>query len=376
MNAKSGMKLPSTIERARRRCTRLIVYSHLSYLAYRYRYLTVFTLIGVSSLLMEIALARFVMPASWPWLAQALVAFGLGLMTSFLLNATFNFRVPKRDFVRTFQRFALVSVISFALNMLAVACFYNWIGPAYGEARLVSAAILFLVAYSLHRRFTFDMTRNFGIALYASREERLYEAFLRIGRKCDHVHMDLVDESFNPRCAPVEVGRVRLARKLWNRAPICLHIMSRRPRHWMEQTWDDVDWYLFHTNIDDEPLKLVVECRMRGKKVGVVWHRNDAVETLFPLLPHVDFVMVLGIAEPGRSGQQLLDEALAVTDMLHRIRGNYRYEVMVDGGVNPQTIRRLPAKYVVAASSVLRANNPILSLHRLKTESRYERIAA
>ena len=44
-------------------------------------------------------------------------------------------------------------------------------------------------------------------------------------------------------------------------------------------------------------------CRERGCKVGVVWHHTINMQQLLPYLPHVDFLTVLGIDRPGRSGQ-------------------------------------------------------------------------
>lgn len=370
------MQLMQELHWFARRCRRGLQLSKLSFLVYRYRYLAAFTAIGFVSIALEVLLARYVLPARWPWLPKACLAFSLGLTCSFLLNALLNFRVPAHAFVQTFAKFSLVSSLSFGLNMLAVYSAQAWLGQAYGMARFASAGVLFFLAYSLHRRFTFDATRNFGIAVYATRSERLHAVYSKIGRKCDHVHVDLVDESFDAHCLPVAVNRVRLARRIWKDTPLFLHIMSRHPAHWMEQTWDDVDCYLFHTTIDDDPLRLIVECRLRRKQVGVVWHCSAPLETVLPLLPHVDFVMVLGIAKPGQSGQALMEEAIAVTNALDDMRKSYGYTVVFDGGVNPNTVSQIRAKYIVAASSVLRAENPVLQIHQLKTEARYGRSAA
>src|SRR6185369_6742566 len=103
--------------------------------------------------------------------------------------------------------------------------------------------------------------RNFGIALYASENERVHQAFYRVGRSCDHVHVDLVDETMNPSCARVDLGKLRAARKLWGSTPICLHVMSLRPLQWFEQSWNQVDWLLFHVSSHDDPLHLIRQCR-------------------------------------------------------------------------------------------------------------------
>jgi pentose-5-phosphate-3-epimerase/putative flippase GtrA len=358
-----------------KRLRRMASHSHASFLIYRYRYLAKFALIGFLSIVLEVELTRW-LPSAWPWLTKAMAAFGLGLLVSFGLNATVNFRVPTRYLLHTFVRFAMVSFLSFGLNMVAVNWFRELSQAAYGEARLISSGVLFLLAYWLHRRYTFSLTRNFGIAVYASQSESVRRIFHRIGRNCDHVHVDLIDETMNRDCSPVDLRKLRIARELWRGVPVSLHVMSLAPSRWIAQTWQEVDWYLFHLNVREDLHSLIAECRLRGKKVGIVWHQSVTVGELLPLLPHVDFVMVLGIAEPGRSGQSLLAEAVRVAAALDGLRARYGYELMFDGGINAATIGQIRAKYIVAASAVLRADDPVQVSHYLKTTGKYERRAA
>ena len=79
---------------------------------------------------------------------------------------------------------------------------------------------------------------------------------------------------------------------------------------------------------------------------------------LMPYLAHVDFVMVLGIAQPGQSGQPMQEEAIQVAAMLDGMRERYGFEVIFDGGVNAGNIARIRAKYVVAASAGVARRQP------------------
>ena len=364
--------LPRRLSRWQTKLVRAFTHTQLSYTVYRYRYLATFTAIGMLSVVLEILLAGRVMPAVWPWQLRAALAFVLGMLVSFSLNTAINFRVPREYLLHTFWRFAVVSVFSFSLNMLVVDLLQRWVGDVYGPARLASAGVLFLIAYALHRRYTFDRTRSFGIAVYASNEERVSRIFHRVGRNCNHLHVDLVDSTMNPHAGPVDLTQIARARRLWPGTPVCLHVMSYYPRHWAQQTWDQVDWLLFHVDAHDDLAELIFQCRARGKRVGVVWHTSAAVGLLLPYLPHVDFVMVLGIAKPGQSGQPILEEAIALAETLDQMRERYGFEIIFDGGVNAATITRIRAKYVVAASAVLRAASPIRSAHCLQSGALYE----
>ncbi|MGD9713707.1 MAG: GtrA family protein [Thermomicrobiales bacterium] len=350
--------------------------AYISFLRYRYRYLGVFTLIGLLSIVLELLVLQAMRHWSINWPLKALLAFLLGLLFSFGCNAWLNFQVSRRYLLSTFVRFCGVSFLSFALNMVAVAIFRELFIEGYNTARLGSSALLFLLAYTLHRRFTFDQARNYGVAVYATVTEDVDSIYTRLGRNCDHVHIDLVDHTMNPHATPVDLDKVRHAQRLWPGLPFAVHLMSLTPRRWLDQLWDLGDWFLFHLAARDDLFDLILQCRTRDKKVGIVWHVSDSLAALLPYLPHVDFVMVLGIAQPGQSGQVLLDKAVQAADLLDRLRPRYGFQVMFDGGVGPGTIGRIRARYVVAASAVLRAADPVRASHSLRTGARYERRSA
>src|SRR5262245_37646820 len=186
---------------------RLFTHTRLGYWVYRYRYLVTFTAIGFASILLQLLLVSVVLRESWPWPVKAGVGFLVGLAFSFWLNARINFDVPREHLRATFVRFAAVSGLSFALNMLAVAGATELVPTAYGPARLGSAAGWFLVAYTLQRRWTFDTARYFGVAVYAAEGEDADAIYAKLGRNCDHVHVDLIDATFSAAARPVDLAK-------------------------------------------------------------------------------------------------------------------------------------------------------------------------
>ena len=83
------------LRRWKTRLGRLLTHTQLSYTIYRYRYLATFTAIGMLSIVLEIAAGSPRDARGWPWPLRACLAFVLGMLFSFLLNATLNFRVPR-----------------------------------------------------------------------------------------------------------------------------------------------------------------------------------------------------------------------------------------------------------------------------------------
>lgn len=370
----AGLSLPALLRERRARL-------QLGFLLYRYRYLLTFIAIGFVSIVVEIILAEKVISATLPWFARACIAFVFGLLLSFSLNATLNFRVPHKYMMQTFALFAAVSGLSFVLNAGVIALIKE-VAPAdggnlaYGLLRLGSAGVLFALSYSLHRRYTFRTAKSYGMAIYASVDEDVAEIHRRVGPHLDHLHIDLVDETRRPDAAPVDLAKIGQARGYWPHVPVCMHLMTKKPRRWVEQVWDHVDWFIVDVDSDDDLHELFWACRLRGKRVGVVWNQQVGGSEFSRWLPHVDFVLVLGIAEPGRSGQTLEPEAVRVASMLDDLRGRYGYELIFDGGVTLDNVRELPAKYIVAASAVLNAADPVMATYRMMTGSNYERDGA
>jgi ribulose-phosphate 3-epimerase len=355
------------------RLVRLLDHHGLGYLLYRYRYLACFTVIGFFSILFEAWLMRHVLPDDWSLTAQSLVAFCLSIVVSFALNAFVNFQVTWRHLFRTFTWFVLISSISFTLNMAVVRSIYGVTGEHYHQLRLISAGALFLIGYTLHRRFTFNQARDFGLAVYACDNEDPHKLFKIVGRNCDHVHVDLIDETMSVKPSPVRLENISIARNLWRGCPVVLHVMSLRPRQWVEKTWDAVDSYLFHLEAEDDLFELMFACREQHKRVGIVWRPGLPAASLMPYLSHVDFVMVLGIREPGRSGQQICSESIAMAATLNRLCRRYGFELIFDGGVKASNVSQIEAKYIVAASGVLNAEHPIKAAHVLRSGAKYQR---
>ncbi len=332
-------------------------------MAWRYRYLIGFIVIGFASIALEVVLVilvqRFLMPSSWRGSWQetgvSLLAFAIGMEFAFAMNVKFNFHVSRRYFYRTFLLFALISTISYSLNNYARNYLASLHWNNYPTSRFLTSGCLFAIAYTLHRRFTFrHVPRSLGLAMYTSEIGEIGQLYRKVGEQCDHIHIDLLDETFDAEAAPVNVLTIALVRDLYRWHPLCLHIMSKRPRHWIEQTAEYCDWILFHVDIEEDVMDNIAFCRERGCKVGVVWHHTVAMQQLLPYLPHVDFLAVLGIDRPGRSGQAVMKSALVAANRFHELSRVYNYELIFDGGVTTENISRIPATIVVSSSTVLR----------------------
>jgi pentose-5-phosphate-3-epimerase/putative flippase GtrA len=333
---------------------------HLSWLTWRYRYLGMFVLIGFLSICLEVAVVVGLGEASGHltmW--GSLIGFLAGMLFAFYGNFRFNFRVEKTKFWRTFGLFACISCCSYCLNLVTKDWLnlLNW--HSYPMARFITSGSLFIVAYTLHRRFTFRRSaKDFGLAVYAAQGTDVQALYQRIGEHCDHIHIDLVDESCKPDAEPVDTAVIAQARAYWTWQPFMIHIMSRRPRRWVDACLEHVDVVLVHIDGDEDVLATLAECRLRGKAPGVVAHHSVTLAQLMPYLPHCDYVLMLGIERPGYSGQPMMASAMVMAKVLAAMSDRYGFRLIFDGGVTIDNVNHIPADYIVSSTTVLHAEDP------------------
>jgi pentose-5-phosphate-3-epimerase len=283
-----------------------------------------------------------------------------GMLFAFYGNYYLNFRVERSKFFRTLALFVVISSCSYALNLVAKDYLNLLSWNSYPLARFVTSGCLFVVAYSLHRRFTFrHSAKNFGLAVYAIKGTRIQDLFDRVGEHCDHIHFDLVDQTVKPDAEPIETQVIVQARALWTWQPFMLHIMSHQPRRWVDACIDHVDVVLVHINGEDDIMSILAQCCIHKKQVGIVYHHSVTLAQLIPFLPHVDFVLILGVEQPGYSGQLLMQSAVEMAETLDLMSIKYGFKVIFDGGITIENVNRIPADYIISSSTVLQAEDPI-----------------
>jgi ribulose-phosphate 3-epimerase len=89
---------------------------------------------------------------------------------------------------------------------------------------------------------------------------------------------------------------------------------------------------------------------------GVALNPHSAFAQLEPILPDLDFVLVMSV-NPGFGGQQFIAEVLPKVEQIARWRDEHKpaLRVQIDGGITPATIaaaRRAGVDWFVAGSAV------------------------
>ncbi|MFZ4396317.1 MAG: GtrA family protein [Kiritimatiellia bacterium] len=347
------------------------VIRRLQFLHYRYRFLALYVLIGFLSIILEILCFRAMEHSGVPVPLAIFPGLACGILFAFWANVRFNFKIPAAKRNRALLYFVLISAGSAAVNYLLKSQLES-IGWKFAEARLVVAGSFFLVAYLLHRRFSFADYKRVGVAIYANGIEDIGGIHRKIGLFPDFIHVDIIDETFGLQNHDTRAYRLEVIRAYWPTKEIHVHVMSKRPLHWIDETAPFAHTIFIHLEIEEDLAQLIQHIRQLRCKAGICLTMQTPVESLIPYLGMIDAVMVLAIPTPGRSGQKFDLEALDRIRQLNAARQRGHFSLCVDGGINEQNIGLLNVEDVVSGSSVLDSPNPIIQVMRLQTSSNYE----
>ena len=201
---------------------------------------------------------------------------------------------------------------------------------------------------------------------------RLDKAVDIVNGNADLFHMDVMDGTFVPNLSfgfPVVEAVATVAQK-----PLDVHLMIVNPWNYVERfaMVPGVEMISFHYEAAKERSGEVLDLiRSLGCKAGIAINPDCPVESIFPYLDKVDFVLVMSVFA-GFGGQKFIPESLdriaAVRRQLDSI-GLENIPVEVDGGVGPANaadIRKAGTQSLVAGSSVFRASDPAAAVAALR----------
>lgn len=187
----------------------------------------------------------------------------------------------------------------------------------------------------------------------------------------DIFHLDIMDGTFVPNISygfPVVEAIARKAVK-----PLDVHLMIVHPEKYVERFAKAGASYIsFHYEAAGESSAAILEqIQSLGVKAGIVINPDCPVEKIFPLLPKVDFVLIMSVFA-GFGGQKFIPESVdrvrAVKAELVRI-GRPEVPIEIDGGIGPGNAAQViaaGATMLVAGSSVFKAEDPVKAIAAMR----------
>ena len=191
-----------------------------------------------------------------------------------------------------------------------------------------------------------------------------------VNKYADIFHLDIMDGTFVPNISfgfPVVEAISKVAEK-----PMDVHLMIVEPWKYVERFASiGVSMLSFHYEAaldkTNETLSLI---RSFGMKAGLVINPDVPVETLFPYLGAVDYVLLLSVFA-GFGGQKFIESTYGrIARLKERIESEgLDIPIEVDGGVSPANagaLEEVGAGILVAGSSVFRAEDPEAAIKAMR----------
>ena len=192
-----------------------------------------------------------------------------------------------------------------------------------------------------------------------------------VNRYADLFHLDIMDGTFVPNISfgfPVVEAIARKALK-----PLDVHLMIVHPEKYVERfAKAGASLISFHYEAaQEQSAAIIAQIQALGVKAGIVINPDCPVEAIFPLLPLVDFVLIMSVFA-GFGGQKFIPESLdrirAVRAELDRL-GRSDVPIEVDGGIGPGNaagVVAAGASMLVAGSSVFKAEDPAVAIAAMR----------
>lgn len=157
----------------------------------------------------------------------------------------------------------------------------------------------------------------------------------------DIFHIDIMDGQFVPNFGMGLQDLEYICRHATK--PVDVHLMIEHPENYVEKFADmGVSIIYFHPEGDVHPMRTIqkiLDCNVRA---GIAVNPGTAVETIAPLLPYADYVLVMSV-NPGFAGQKYIQTVDEKIDALLDLKEKYHYEIVLDGACSPERVRTLSA---------------------------------
>tara|TARA_Y100000996_G_scaffold383583_1_gene339642 strand:+ start:675 stop:1745 length:1071 start_codon:yes stop_codon:yes gene_type:complete len=343
--------------------TRKILYSFY----FKSRYLIVYILIGIISIVFELQLRSILIKLGINDFKSSVISLPISIITAFLLNIKFNFKIPQKKIGQSFLIFFLISTLSLAIQFILKSKFV--LTNNYDLDRMIISGSCFIIFYFLHKKFSFKDYVKVGVAIYANGVEDINKIYEKIGPYPDFIHVDIVDKTFKKNVPIIKSYKLEIIKALWPSKIIQVHIMSKYPSKWINVVKPYSDKIFFHYEINENIKKILKNNKDISQKLGLAVSVNTNYKNYKNYIKLFNNLLFLTIKEPGYSGQQFQEKSYSDINKINKLTANRKFELCVDGGVNHFNSKNIKSEEIVSGSFVLNSNKPVETLLKLKFDT-------
>jgi ribulose-phosphate 3-epimerase len=196
-------------------------------------------------------------------------------------------------------------------------------------------------------------------SIMAKNQKELNGDLNKLKNVVKELHLDVVDGKFAKNRA------MNFDFRLKREFNYNVHLMVNRPETWINEHGKKVDTIIFHPEVIDDVDSLIRKIKKMKRKVGLALKPKTKVKEIKDYLGSLDYILVLTV-HPGFYGSKFLSAPLKKIKQIKKI--NPKVKVIVDGGMNPKTIKKAAkagADYFVSGSYTTKAEFPKMSIRNL-----------
>ncbi|UYL10761.1 ribulose-phosphate 3-epimerase [Bdellovibrio sp. SKB1291214] len=167
----------------------------------------------------------------------------------------------------------------------------------------------------------------------------------------DWAHVDVMDGHFVPNLT-IGIPVVKALKKV-SPIPLDVHLMITEPEKYVADfVKAGADYLTIHVESTKDPATVLRQITSLGAKAGITLRPGTPVESILPLLPLCELVLVMTV-EPGFGGQSFMADQIAKISVLRSeiSKKNLKCLIEVDGGINAETAKLCHEADVFVAGS-------------------------